>query len=118
MRSAVIVFVTVLATVACTHPAGEPTPTMASSSIEPVAQSTGKVIATLVTHDAKVSILSGERVIVRKIDGTIVADGIRIDELRAIDPLLDVLVRNAVASNGGGTYIDATLSLPQNHAHH
>lgn len=130
MRTAVIVFVA-LAT-ACSHSETESVPATASSVNdvapptigEPVARSTGKVIATVVTNNAKVSILSGQRVVVRKTDGTIVADGISVDELAAVDPMLHVLVRSAVASNEGAgglpspvePYIDATNTRTQVHA--
>jgi hypothetical protein len=69
-------------------------------------------LGTIVTHDARVSIIScgGDiRLVVRKSDGALVADGISIDELRNHDPMLHAIVTNAVASNGG-TYLDATLT--------
>jgi hypothetical protein len=75
---------------------------------------TGKVIATLVTHDATVSILSrgGDlRVVIRRSDGVLVADGITIDELRTTDPGFHAIVTNAVASRSQGSgapFIDAT----------
>lgn len=68
----------------------------------------GFVIATLVTHDAKVKLLSsagGElRVVVRRLDGTLVADGIPLAQLRTQDPELYSVVTSARAG-----YIDATL---------
>jgi hypothetical protein len=73
------------------------------------------VIASLVTHDAKVTILGSSkdgalRVVVRNHDGAVVADGITVDELRVSDPLLHVLVTNAIASGRGDSpYLDATL---------
>jgi len=77
----------------------------------------GKVIGTFVTHDAKVSVLSSEgsgelRVVLRKSDGQLVADGIPLSELEARDPLLHEIVTSAVASNRRGTYLDATLVPP------
>jgi hypothetical protein len=75
------------------------------------ARTKGAVIATIATRDAKVSIVSGRhdelRVILRRTDGTLVADGISLDELRAMDPTLDAIVTSAVASRGA--YVDATL---------
>jgi hypothetical protein len=49
---------------------------------------------------------------VRDLEGTVLADGITVDELSRTDPLLGALITNAVASTGGGsTYLDATLYL-------
>ncbi len=89
-----------------------PTPT------DPVtaASATGRVvIAQIVTHDTKVALLGGSpssdlRVIVQNVDGSVVADGITLDELRARDPELYVVVTSAFASNGT-SYVDATLDL-------
>lgn len=78
----------------------------------PPSAAPGVVIASVVTHDAKVSILGGGgeglRVLVRKLDGTLVADGITLEQLRAQEPALHELVTSAYASNGRG-YVDATL---------
>lgn len=86
-----------------------------ASTEEP--RASGKAIGAIVTHDAKVTILSrahGDdlRVVVRKNDGQLVADGIALSELQTRDPLLHAIVKSAVASNGGGTYLDATLDRP------
>ncbi|MBX3226406.1 MAG: hypothetical protein KIT84_44710 [Labilithrix sp.] len=118
MRTAVAAFLA-FALAACTHRADdassvEPTPPATLEPAPTKAKTKGLVLATLVTHDAKVSILTGERVIVQKTDGTLVADGISVDELRAVDPLLHVLVRDAVASNS--TYLDGTYHAPRLHA--
>ena len=72
----------------------------------------GRELGTIVTHDAKVSILSSAgdlRLVVRKADGAIVADGIPIDELRTTDPLLHTIVTSSVAKASPGTFLDATL---------
>jgi hypothetical protein len=78
--------------------------------------SRGPVIATVVTHDARVSILgragAGEadlRVVVKNADGVLVADGITLDQLEKSNPSLHAIVTSAVASNGDGSYVDATL---------
>ncbi len=111
---------------ACAHSTGSsdaPPPASAAATSEPVnptsttSQAGGKVIATFVTHDSRVSILSRAghddlRVVVRKSDGQLVADGISIDELQTRDPLLHAILESAVASNGKGTYLDATLDRP------
>jgi hypothetical protein len=111
---------------ACTNPTGSgdtPAPATASAAneTEPPAASTtwstrGRPIVTVATRNAKARVLgsmTGElRVVVQKLDGTIIADGISIDELRAADPLLHTIVTSAVASaGGGGTYLDAILAL-------
>jgi hypothetical protein len=73
------------------------------------------VIGTVVTHDARISILSRSgdlRVVVRKSDGAMIADGISIDELRTVAPTLHAIVTNATAATPG-TYVDATLDRPQ-----
>jgi hypothetical protein len=70
------------------------------------------VIAQIVTHDAKVAILGGGRylrVVVRSIDGTMVADGISLADLRARDPELYMVVTSAFASST--SYVDATLDV-------
>ncbi len=77
-------------------------------------QASGVVIAQIVTHDSKVAILGRAggrdlRVVVRKMDGTIVADGVSLDELRARDPELYMVVTSAFASST--SYVDATLDL-------
>ena len=74
----------------------------------------GVVIAQIVTHDAKVAILGHGpyrdlRVVVRKTDGTMVADGITLDDLRSRDPELYMVVTSAFASST--SYVDATLDL-------
>lgn len=88
----------------------------APSTTEPpeTAQTERPVIATLVTHDRRVSILSGGdlRVSVHDRDGHLLADRITVDELRRADPVLGALVTNAVAKSDDGTYLDATLDLP------
>jgi hypothetical protein len=121
MRGALFVFsagLLLLAQVACTHSAGSgDAPPLTIAASEPTARidesrAKGAVIGTVVTHDAKVSILArgGElQVVVRKLDGAIVADGVSIDELRATDPALHAIVTSAVASRHGETYLDATL---------
>jgi hypothetical protein len=78
-------------------------------------QATGVVIAQIVTHDSKVAILGGGRdlrVVVRKMDGTMVADGISLAELRSRDPDVYMVVTSAFASSASGeSYVDATLDL-------
>jgi hypothetical protein len=74
------------------------------------------VIAKLATHDASVQILgrAGKedelRVVVRKLDGTLVADGVTLDALRATDPTLHALVTSAVASRSGD-FVDARIDV-------
>jgi len=111
--------IAISALVGCTQPSGTggEAPLPASAATPPEATSEGApskargiVVAKVQTHDAKVSILAhggGElRVVVRKTDGTLVADGVTVDELRAKDPLLHTIVTSAVAQNG--TYLDAS----------
>lgn len=111
MRSAVIA---TLLLVACAPSAETSTET---SVREPIAaRTTPPVIATLATHDRKVSILGrgsdGElRVTVRDTGGAVLADGITVDELYRRDPLLGAIVNSATAQSHG-TYLDATLDRP------
>ncbi|HEY8080373.1 MAG TPA: hypothetical protein VIF62_39860 [Labilithrix sp.] len=75
------------------------------------AQTRGPVIATVVTRDAKVAVVGGGaelRFVVRKQDGTLVADGLTSRELHEKDPFLSIVVESAVAGAGGGSYVDAT----------
>jgi hypothetical protein len=80
-------------------------------------QTQGVVIAQIVTHDAKVALVGGGRdlrVVVRKLDGAMVADGVTLAELRARDPELYTVVTSAFAQASDGTsngYVDATLDL-------
>ena len=92
----------------------------AATTVETAApsQTSDVVIAQIVTHDAKVAILGGGRdlrVVVRKIDGTMVADGLSLAELRTRDPELYLVVTSAFASSTPNaprsTYVDATLDL-------
>lgn len=74
----------------------------------PPATAQGVTIAQLVTHDSKVAILGGRgggelRVVVRKTDGTLVADGVTLSELRTRDPEIYEVVTSS--------YVDATLDL-------
>jgi hypothetical protein len=125
MRLALFVFALV-STAGCTHASstdGTGTGTTASEApavvAAPVAESRAKgvVIATVVTHDTKVSILGRGvgrdelRVIVQKTDGALIADGISIDDLRRTNPTLHTLVTQAIATGPSGdrTYVDATL---------
>jgi hypothetical protein len=102
------------------EPASAPAPNEAS-------RAKGVPIATIATHDAKVTILStgaraGEdrlRFVVRNASGAIVADGITEDALRAQDPTLHAIVTSAVASGGNASntttpkpYVDAQLDRP------
>ncbi len=112
----------------CTQGAGTvgDSPPPASAASKPAAGSTvadapsragGVVIAQLITHDSKVAILSGGkdkdlRVVVRRMDGAIVADGITLSELRVRQPELYEMVTSAFASAGGQHgYLDASLHL-------
>lgn len=83
----------------------------------PATKATGPVIATIATNSKKVSVIGGGdelHVVVRDNEGAILADGLTLPELRRYDALLGVVVSDAVASNGGGgTYVDATLTLPE-----
>ncbi len=133
MRRALFVF-PLVSLVACTHgsssdgtgPAPAAEGPSASTPTTPLAESRAKgiVIGTIVTHDSKVSILgrgpTGERdlrVVIRKTDGSLVADGLSLDQLRTVDPALHVLVTNAVAAGDDGSYVDATLESPSR-GHH
>ena len=112
MRTALLV---ALALAACA-PASETTSSTQTTTPETVAKSTRPTIATLQTHDKKVTILGGAkdgelRVLVRDLEGTVLADGITVDELSRTDPMLGALITNAVAQSGGSTYLDATLYL-------
>ena len=103
-----IAALSVIALVACA-PTSETT-----SPPDTVTKSSRPAIATLQTHDKKVTILGGMRdgdvrVLVKNLDGTIVADGITVDELSHSDPILGALITDAVASRGN--YLDATLYL-------
>jgi hypothetical protein len=117
-----VVCLAAIALVSCSSgtqsPSGEsaPPPSGNGALLEDVhggaAQTRGPVIATVVTRDSKVAVVGGGtelRVIVRKADGALVADGLSLAELRARDPFLALVVESAVAGNGGGTYIDATF---------
>lgn len=87
------------------------TTTSSSTSTSPQ-RSKRPVIAALKTHDGKVSIIGGGddlRVHVTKDDGTVVADGATLDELRVRDPETWMLVKSSVAQ-GDGTYLDATFT--------
>jgi hypothetical protein len=73
------------------------------------------VIATIVTNDAKVSIVGhgGDlRVVVKKADGTLVADGMTLDDLAKRDPEAYRLVKNATAGVERGDFVDATYRAP------
>lgn len=118
MRAALALLV--LAAVGCSARPDEASSTTTEPqalSEPPATKATGPVIATLATHDKKVAIVGGGdelHVIVRSGDGAILADGLTLPELRRFDPLLGFIVTDAVASNGGGgTYVDATLTLPE-----
>ena len=77
-------------------------------------RSAGVAIATMVTHDAKVTILGrgGDlRFVVRDAEGVLVADGETLDELAKRDPELHELVTSALARQGG-TFLDARLDTP------
>jgi hypothetical protein len=107
VRAAPLLVLSLVALVGCSQAA-----TTADTSAP--SQASGVVIAQIVTHDSKVAILgrsSGRdlRVVVRKMDGTMVADGITLDDLRTRDPELYMVVTSAFASSTG--YVDATLDL-------
>lgn len=106
---------------ACSNGAGPPT-----QNEEPATPAPGRthpvVIGALQTHDAKVSILGGHagrelRVVVRKHDGTLVADDATLDELRVLDPETWRVVTSAVAQ-GDGTFLDATYVAPRSREIH
>lgn len=114
----------VAALAACSEPAGtteaQPASTPpAAAAPSPIAdgepsQTRGPVIATLVTHDGKVSIVGhgGDlRVVVRKNDGTLLADGVTLAELERRDPDAFRLVKSATAGAEGG-FLDATYRAP------
>jgi hypothetical protein len=93
-------------------PASEAAPTPSTMLASPASQTRGPVLATVVTRDKKVAIVGGApdlRVVVRSTDGALVADGLSLDELRAKDPFLAVLVESAVAGADDGSYVDATF---------
>src|SRR5688572_5868875 len=107
MRSALPCLVLLL--VGCTQNAGlgdAPPPTTAPPRAEDLplvvapSKTTGPVIGTVVTHDARVAIVGGKglRVVIRDRSGAMVADGLSLDELRGKDPMLHALVTSAVAA--------------------
>lgn len=108
MRIALLLAATTL--VACSHAVPSSSSTEEGTiqpTTTPVAaesRAKGTPIFSIVTHDSKVMVLGGGdlRVVIRKMDGTLVADGISLDELRATDPAIHTLVTSAMASNGGG----------------
>jgi hypothetical protein len=114
-------FVLAVPLLACSQGAGTtgdspPPASAAAPPVDPAAgapsQARGLIIAKVVTHDATVAILSGGqdlRVVVRKLDGTLVADGLTLAELRVQQPEIYVVVTSAFASNSEGTFVDATL---------
>lgn len=66
-------------------------------------------IATIKTRDGKVTLLGGGpdlRVMLRDVDGNVVADDASLDELRTRDPAAWIVVTRALAQNG--TYLDAS----------
>ena len=94
-------------------PVSAATPNAPGAGADSPSNAEGTKIGTIVTHDHKVSILGRQgdlRVVVRKLDGTMVADGLSLDELRAENPEIHQIVTSAVASGKAkGTFIDATL---------
>lgn len=96
--------------VLCLAACGGATATTTSSSTSPEAKHSAPVIAALKTHDGKISIRGGGdlRVVVRKDDGSVVADNVTLDELRTKDPETWAIVKSAVAK-GDGAYLDATF---------
>jgi hypothetical protein len=61
------------------------------------------VLAAMQTRDYKITWLAGQKVRVEDVHGTVVADGVTIDDLDRIDPFL----REACKSATAGTYVDA-----------
>lgn len=128
MRSTVIAAVLTLAACAPTTETTASSTQATTPDVVPVkTPSSRPVIATLETHDRRVSILGGARsgaqsdelrVTVHDREGTVIADGITVQELHRTDPLLGALITNAVAKTAepagpaSGTYLDATLDLP------
>lgn len=109
-----------LALTACSQGSSDKTPPQPSpaapsltTTAERASKATGPVIATLATRDTKIAIVGRGsnardlRVVVRKHDGTLVADNVTIDELETRDPEAWALVKNATVGLGGA-YLDAT----------
>jgi hypothetical protein len=126
---------------ACSGPASSGDTPPPSTASEPAASASegepsrtpGHAIATIVTQNARVTIMAGGsddlcskspsgcrppsaglRFVVRKTNGALVADGVTADTLRTIDPTLHAIVTNAFAGGGGAfdptkPYLDATL---------
>jgi hypothetical protein len=105
--------------IACSQPSGPsgeaPPPASAPSPITDVhgapSRTRGPLIATLVTRDAKLSVIGGERglrVVIRKHDGAIVADGLTLAALRDRDPALFQVIDQSIAY-GEGSFVDAIL---------
>lgn len=117
-RRSLLLAATVLLT-ACSQGSSEKSPQPApvapllTATAESVSTTKGPVIATLATRDEKISIVGRGadardlRVVVRKHDGTIVADNVTIDELETRDPAAWALVKSATVGLGG-SYLDAT----------
>jgi hypothetical protein len=118
-----------MVSIGCTHPTGSgdtPPPSTATEpgAAAPVAEEPSRAagrapaIATIVTHDARVTLLGGRggsddlRFVVRNADGALIADGIDAEQLRTSNPALHAIVMSSVAARGRGTYIDATLHRP------
>jgi hypothetical protein len=112
-----------LAAVACssTGTTGD-VPEPASAAAPPVqqaqqeeARAPGRAIATVVTQDKKLTVVGtgGDlRFVVRNADGTIVADGIDINQLQATAPALHAIVLGSLAQRRHGTYVDAIWAGP------
>lgn len=112
-------FAATLVVSACSQASGDkspPQPSPIAASLTATAEASkarGPVIATLATADEKIAIVGHTsssrdlRVVVRKHDGTLVADNVTIDELETRDPAAWVLVKNATVGLGG-SYLDAT----------
>jgi hypothetical protein len=110
--------------IGCSQAGGGETPAPGTASPSDVARTAsndapssarGVLIGKVVTHDTKVSIVGGGpdlRVVVRKMDGTMVADGLTLSELRARDAeLYQVVTSSRASADGQQGYVDATLDL-------
>lgn len=126
MRS--LPLIAALAVTACSQGSTESSPPLPSpvapsltAAADPTSTAKGPVIATLATRDEKIQIVGRSshardlRVVVRKHDGTVVADNVTIDELETRDPAAWALVKNATVGLGD-SYLDATGGAKQHGA--
>jgi hypothetical protein len=87
-----------------------PASSSAASSEPSVAANSRALLGTLRTRDREMLLYAsatGMKVTVKASNGALVADGVDLEALRALDPHLYEICRSGVAN--GATYLDATL---------